>query len=323
MTIAHPATLQLFGGVAGVLLLASAVGAVLKHAVARGQPHAVIDNLVQRVNAWWVMVGAIGLAFAFGTPGVVLLFAGISACALREFTQVLDTRDADRPAIAVAFWLVLPLQYAAVWAGWFGVYAVLVPLLAFIALPVAGVLGGGGTQRYLERTSRLQWGLVTCVLCISHVPALATLPMTGEAGQTGHPLLLIAFLVIVVQGSDVLQYIWGKLLGRRKVAPVLSPSKTWEGLLGGVASATAVGAALHWITPFTPLQAAGMAFVLCALGFLGGLVMSAIKRDRGVKDWGQLIQGHGGMLDRLDSLIFAAPVFFHMVRWYVTAQVGG
>lgn len=330
MTIAHPATLQLFGGVAGVLLLASAVGAVLKHAVARGQPHAVIDNLVQRVNAWWVMVGAIGLAFAFGTPGVVLLFAGISACALREFTHVLDTRDADRPAIAVAFFLVLPLQYAAVWAGWFGVYAVLVPLLAFIALPVAGVLGAGvggrGTQRYLERTSRLQWGLVTCVVCISHVPALATLPMPGQVGQPGqasHPLLLIAFLVIVVQGSDVLQYIWGKLLGRRKVAPVLSPSKTWEGLVGGVASATAVGAALHWITPFTPLQAAALALLLCLLGFLGGLVMSAIKRDRGVKDWGQLIQGHGGMLDRLDSLVFAAPVFFHVVRWHVSAQAGG
>ena len=384
MTIALPATLQLFGGVAGVLLLASAVGAVLKHAVARGQPHPVIDNLVQRVNAWWVMVGAIGAAFALGQPGVMLLFAGISACALREFIGVLDTRDADRPAIAVAFFLVLPLQYAAVWAGWYGVYSVLVPLLAFIAVPIAGVLGGvswggaadasaGGsgaasgalsdcvagaasiaasgaasgaasrvasagasdgtssgtssaasvgadTHRYLERSARLQWGLVVCVFCVSHVPALVTLPMPGAAG---HPLLLIAFLVIVVQGSDVLQYIWGKLLGRRKVAPVLSPSKTWEGLVGGVASATALGAALHWTTPFTPLQAAGLAFVLCVLGFLGGLVMSAIKRDRGVKDWGQLIRGHGGMLDRLDSLVFAAPVFFHVVRWYGLPPVAG
>jgi phosphatidate cytidylyltransferase len=324
MTIAQPATLQLFGGVAGVLLLASAVGAVLKHAVARGQPHAVIDNLVQRVNAWWVMVGAIGVAFAFGPSGVVLLFAGISAFALREFTAVLDTREADRPAIAVAFCVALPLQYAAVWAGWYSVYSVLVPLLAFLALPIAGVLGGlfggGDTQRYLERTSRLQWGLVICVFCASHVPALATLHMPGPAGN---PLLLIAFLVIVVQGSDVLQYIWGKLLGRRKVAPVLSPSKTWEGLVGGVASATALGAALHWITPFTPLQAAGLSFLLCAMGFLGGLVMSAIKRDRGVKDWGELIRGHGGMLDRLDSLVFAAPVFFHVVRWHATAQAGG
>lgn len=320
MTLAHPATVQLFGGVAGVLLLASAVGAVLKRAVARGEPHAVIDNLVQRVNAWWVMVGAIGVAFAFGKPGVMLLFAGISACALREFTNVLDTRDADRPAIAVACFVVLPLQYAAVWAGWVGAYTVFVPVLAFMALPIAGVLGGGGTQRYLERTSRLQWGLMVSVFSISHVPALVTLQIPGQEG--GH-LLLIAFLVIVVQGSDVLQYIWGKLLGRHPVAPVLSPSKTWEGLIGGVASATALGAALHWITPFTPLQAAALAFLLCALGFLGGLVMSAIKRDRGVKDWGQLIRGHGGMLDRLDSLIFAAPVFFHLVRWQGVPHVTG
>jgi phosphatidate cytidylyltransferase len=128
-------------------------------------------------------------------------------------------------------------------------------------------------------------------------------------------MMLIAFLVIVVQGSDVLQYIWGKLLGKHKVAPVLSPSKTWEGLIGGVASATLLGMALHGITPFSPWQAAGMAFLICVMGFFGGLVMSAIKRDRGVKDWGHMIEGHGGMLDRVDSVIFAAPIFFHAVRY--------
>jgi len=131
-------------------------------------------------------------------------------------------------------------------------------------------------------------------------------------------LQLIAFLVLVVQGSDVLQYVWGKLAGKHKVAPKLSPSKTVEGLVGGVASATALGASLYWITPFTPLQAAGISFAICMMGFLGGLVMSAIKRDAGVKDWGQMIEGHGGMLDRLDSLAFAAPVYFHFVRYWWT-----
>ena len=121
-----------------------------------------------------------------------------------------------------------------------------------------------------------------------------------------------------VQGSDVLQYIWGKLAGRHKEAPVLSPSKTWEGLMGGVASATALGAALYWITPFAPWQSALMAFVLCLMGFFGGLVMSAIKRDRGIKDWGAMIEGHGGMLDRVDSISFSAPIFFHIVRYWWT-----
>jgi phosphatidate cytidylyltransferase len=150
------------------------------------------------------------------------------------------------------------------------------------------------------------------VFCVSHVPALLTLDIPGYEGRN---LLLIAFLVLVVQSSDVLQYVWGKLLGKRKIAPRLSPSKTWEGFLGGVGSATLIGALLWWITPFTPLEAAAMALVINLMGFFGGLVMSAIKRDRGVKDWGQLIEGHGGMLDRLDSVIFAAPIFFHLTRY--------
>jgi phosphatidate cytidylyltransferase len=100
------------------------------------------------------------------------------------------------------------------------------------------------------------------------------------------------------------------------VAPAISPNKTWEGLIGGSASATALGAAIWWATPFTPVEAAGMAFLLTMMGFAGGLIMSAIKRDRGVKDYGALIGGHGGVLDRIDSLCFAAPVFFHLTRYF-------
>jgi phosphatidate cytidylyltransferase len=135
-------------------------------------------------------------------------------------------------------------------------------------------------------------------------------------GFDGADILLIAWLVLVVQGSDVLQYVWGRLAGSRAIAPLLSPSKTIEGFVGGVASATLLGTALWWITPFTPWQAAATALLVCLMGFFGGLVMSALKRDRGVKDWGTLIEGHGGMLDRLDSVIFAAPVYFHVVRYF-------
>jgi phosphatidate cytidylyltransferase len=156
---------------------------------------------------------------------------------------------------------------------------------------------------------------MTCVYCLSHVPALLTLNIPDYEGRQ---LLLVAFLVFVVQGSDVLQYVWGKLFGKNKIAPTLSPSKTVEGFLGGALSATALGAALWWITPFTVLQAAAMGLVITLMGFFGGLVMSAIKRDRGVKDWGTLIEGHGGMLDRLDSVVFAAPIFFHLIRYYHT-----
>jgi phosphatidate cytidylyltransferase len=162
------------------------------------------------------------------------------------------------------------------------------------------------------RIAETQWALMLCVFCVSHVAALLLLDIPGYEGRN---VLLIAFLVLVVQLSDVLQYVWGKLLGRHKIAPGLSPSKTWEGFIGGTLTATLIGAALWWITPFNPLQAAYLSFIIVIMGFFGGLVLSAVKRDRGVKDWGHLIAGHGGFIDRLDSVIFSAPVFFHLVRY--------
>jgi phosphatidate cytidylyltransferase len=307
-------TYTLFVGIGAVLVVASIVGWTLKTAMAKGMPHPTIDNLNARIKAWWVMVLVIGLAFVFGRPGVILLFAFISFFALREFLTLTYTRSADYLALAAAFFVVLPLQYAFVYIGWYGLYAIFLPVYVFLLLPILEVLGGD-TQRFLERTSKIQWGLLVCVYCISHVPALLTLDIPGYEGRN---LLLIAFLVIVVQSSDVLQYVWGKLFGKHKIAPEVSPSKTVEGLLGGIVSATLLGAALWWITPFNVWQAALMSLAICVMGFFGGLVMSAIKRDRGVKDWGHMIEGHGGMLDRLDSVVFAAPIFFHLTRyWWV------
>ncbi|SEC22347.1 phosphatidate cytidylyltransferase [Rhizobiales bacterium GAS191] len=302
---------MLFGGVVAVLLLASVIGAVLAKR-AGPEPNAAIENLNARVKAWWVMVLLIALAFLFGKGGVILLFGFASFTALREFMTLTPTRRGDHWALAAVFFVSLPLQYYLVWIEWYGLYTVFIPVYCFLLLPIIAALRGD-TTHFLERIAFVQWGLMICVFCVSHVPALLDLPIPGFEQ---HNLLLIAFLVLVVQGSDVLQYVFGKLFGSRKVAPSLSPSKTWEGLIGGVASATALGAALWWITPFTPLQAAAMAFVICLLGFFGGLVMSGIKRDRGVKDWGRMIEGHGGMLDRLDSVIFAAPIFFHMTRYW-------
>jgi phosphatidate cytidylyltransferase len=152
-----------------------------------------------------------------------------------------------------------------------------------------------------------------CIYCISHVPALLLLRIPGYEGQNA---LLLFYLLLVVQSSDVLQYVFGKLFGRTRIAPVVSPSKTVEGLVGGGAAAALVGAAMWWITPFTPLQAAAMAFVIVLMGFLGGLVLSAVKRSLGAKDWGSMIAGHGGMLDRMDSVAFAAPIFFHLTRYF-------
>jgi phosphatidate cytidylyltransferase len=306
-----PALVTLFVGIFAVLVLASAIGGALRWRLA-GQPSASIDNLVARVNAWWVMVVVLALAFLFGKTGVVVLFGLISFLALREFVSLAYTRRGDHWALALAFFVFLPLQYVLVEMEWYGLYTILVPVYAFLTLPIFAALSSD-TTRFFERTAKVQYALMICVYCIAHVPALMTLRIPGFDGGN---ILLIAWLVLVVQGSDVLQYVWGRLTGRHRIAPLLSPSKTVEGFVGGVASATLLGAALWWITPFTPWQAAGMALVVCLMGFFGGLVMSALKRDRGVKDWGTLIEGHGGVLDRLDSVIFAAPVYFHLVRYW-------
>jgi len=303
-------TLALFAGIGALLALASLIGFVLKWR-SRGAASPVIDNLNARINAWWVMVAVLGGAFWLGHGAVILLFAAISFFALREFITLTPTRGGDYPALVAAFYVVLPVQYLLIADDWYGLFSIFIPVYVFLLLPILASIGGD-TTGFLERAAKVQWGMMIAVFCISHVPALLTLDIPGFEGRN---LLLIAWLVLVVQISDVLQYVCGKLFGKRRIAPRLSPSKTVEGFAGGVALATLVGASLLWITPFSFWQAALIALVVTLLGFFGGLVMSAIKRDRGVKDWGHMIEGHGGMLDRLDSVCFAAPIFFHVLRY--------
>lgn len=312
MMAPHADLLKLFAGLAAVLLVASLAGHLLARRYSPDGSNAVIENLNARVNAWWVMIIFMGGALLFGRTGIILLFGFASFAALREFVTLTDTRRGDHWALAASFFLILPLQYYLVFIDWYGLYSIFIPVYAFLLLPIVAALRGD-TDRFLVRVAEVQWALMICVFCVSHVPALLTLQIPGYEGRN---LLLIAFLVVVVQSSDVLQYVWGKLAGRTKIAPRLSPSKTVEGFAGGALSATLVGAGLFWMTPFTPWQAGALSFVIVLMGFFGGLVMSAIKRDRGAKDWGHLIAGHGGFIDRLDSVIFSAPIFFHLVRYW-------
>ena len=305
-------TWVLAGAVVGSLLMASVVGFALR--LRAGGPSPTIDNLNARIKAWWVMVAVIGVALAAGKAGIVPLFAFVSFVALREFVTIAPTRRGDHRPLLVAFFVVLPLQYYLVWIEWYGLFSIFIPVYAFLMMPIVAALSGD-VRDFMQRTATIQWGLMITVFCISHVPALLTLTIPGYEGRNA---LLLVFLVLVVQSSDVLQYVWGKLAGRHKVAPQLSPSKTVEGAIGGIASAVALGAAFWWITPFTPVEAGLISLAITLMGFLGGLVMSALKRDRGVKDWGAFIEGHGGMLDRLDSVCFAAPIFFHLVRYWWT-----
>ena len=306
-----PHLLWLLAGVGTILVIASVIGEILRLRLSPAGQNAVIENLNARISAWWVMVVCLALAFLAGKLGVVLLFALCSFAALREFLTLTTHNRADHWSLVACFFLILPLQYWFLATDWYGMYSIFIPVYAFLLLPVVSALRGS-TKDFLIRVSETQWALMICVYCASHVPALLYLQIPGFEGRN---VILIAYLIFVVQLSDVMQYVWGKLVGRTKIAPTLSPSKTWEGLIGGALTATAVGTALWWMTPFSPWEAAGLCLLSTLMGFFGGLVMSAIKRDRGIKDWGHLIAGHGGFLDRLDSVIFAAPIFFHVTRW--------
>jgi phosphatidate cytidylyltransferase len=304
---------RLVAGVLVLLVVATVVGVVLARRARTEPARATVANLNARIRAWWVMVVVFAIAVWTGGIGSIVLFALMSLLALREFVTLAPTRREDHRTLLWSFFVVLPLQYYLIAIRWYGLFAIMIPVYAFVLVAVSNVIAGR-TDRFLERTATVHWGLMVCVYCVSHAPALLILDIPGFRTNAR----LLVFLVLVVQISDVLQYVFGKLFGKHPVAPVISPNKTWEGFLGGALAASLVGAAIWWATPFRPGVAFGMSVAITLAGFAGGLVMSAIKRDRGVKDYGVLIAGHGGMLDRIDSLCFAAPVFFHLTRYFFT-----
>lgn len=294
-------------GVLATLAFATLIGRVLHWRGPGPQAQKTIANLNARLNAWWVMTIVFGVALLSGWVVSLLLFGLLSLLALREYITLVQTRRGDHRALFWIFFFVTPLQYLLVGIRWYGMLSIFIPVWVFLLLPTRMAMSGD-TEDFLGRAAKVQWGLLICVYCVSHAPALMIL-------RVGGPRLLL-YLVIVDQMSDVLQYCWGKLAGRHPIAPRVSPNKTLEGTIGGGLSAVGLGVLLRGLTPFSPWAAAGISLVIVIMGFAGGLTLSAIKRDRGIKDYGTLIAGHGGILDRIDSLCFAAPVFFHLVRYF-------
>lgn len=304
--------LWLAGGVIGLLTIGSIVGFALARRPLSESGRRTVDNLNARMRAWWGIATLFALALWTGPLGATVLFGLTSFLALREFITLTPTRLGDHRALFWAFFCVTPMQSLLLYYQWYNLFTIFIPVYVFLLLPIRAAMAGENEQ-FLERAAKIQWGLMICVYCFSHAPAILTmLTVPNYVGQNGK---LLFFFVLICQLSDVLQYVFGKLMGRHAVAPKVSPNKTWEGLIGGVGTTVMIGAALWWATPFSPWQSALMSLAICTMGFGGGLVMSAIKRDRGVKDWGQTLPGHGGVLDRIDSLCFAAPVFFHLTRY--------
>lgn len=299
-----PAVRATFGGILALLVVATVVTALLR----RKGPAEKYRELSQRVNSWWVMVAVFAVAIVIDRALSVGFFALLSFLALKEYFSLIPTRRADR---RVLFWayLCIPFQYYWVYRGWYGIFIVFIPVWVLLLVSARMVLIGE-TKDFLRAVGTIQWGVMLMVFALSHVPYLLMLWPTGGAA-------LVLYLVLLTQLNDVSQYIWGKSFGKRKIVPTVSPNKTLAGLLGGIATTTVLGVLLApLLTPLDRFDSIAAGLIIGAGGFLGDTTIGALKRDLGVKDAGTMIAGHGGVLDRINSLTYTAPLFFHFLRFY-------
>ena len=305
----QPNVLYTLGAIVALLVIASLIVAVMR----RGDDANRHAELAARVKSWWVLVGVFAIAIAFRRSVAIGFFALLSFLALKEYLSLIPTRRADR---RVLFWVYLcvPIQYLWVWMGWYHMFLIFIPVWAFLGVAMRMVLRGD-TKDFLRAAGTLHWGLMTMVFGLSHLAYLLVLPDGKPVPAHGAALLL--FVVLLTELNDVLQYVWGRTLGRHKIIESVSPKKTVEGLVGGALTTTVLAFFLAPVlTPLTPMDSIAVGSMIGFGGFLGDVTISAVKRDIGVKDSGALIPGHGGILDRIDSLLFTAPLFFHFMAFF-------
>ena len=311
-------TLGLIAIVIALLCAATVVVRLLQRRTDGSIDPAILDKFRRRVHAWWIFCTVVAVSLLFQSAVTVFVFGMMAFWALREFITLTPTRPGDHRTLFWVFFLCTPLQFIFVGLGWYGIFSVFIPVYALLLVP-ARIAIADDCKRFLERVAKIQAGLLICVYALSYAPAVLTsLPESHIRGEASARLLF--FLIVITQLSDGLHYAWSQMASRHVIAPSVSPSRTWEGLVGGTLSAMLVGAALWWATPFSPWQTGMLAVVISVMGFAGNMTMSAVKRDRGVRDYGTLVEGHGGILDRIDSLCFASPVFYHLV-WYIATGV--
>ena len=302
--------LTILGITFSILLLATAVIQLLQ----AFRPNLDLTEVKQRTRSWWVIAGIFAVATLTATTAYWAIGL-LSFVAFRELYSLVGFRPADRHAIGLAI-LAIPLQLYLAYIGWYGAFIIFIPVVLFLLLPLVLILRGETTGITTSMAS-IQWTFMLTVFGLSHLAYLLTLPGAGPQVQSevGDGRELLFFLILLTELNDVFQFIWGKVWGNRKIVPRVSPNKTWAGFLGGIICTTVIGGLLNFLTPLSLPLTLLISAALAVAGFTGDLVVSAIKRDVGVKDTGTAIPGHGGLLDRVDSLAYTAPVFFHLLYY--------
>ena len=273
-------------------------------------------ELKQRIVSWWWMIGVLFLALSLGTGVSIVFFGFLSYLAFKEFMSIVPTRQCDR---RVVFWayVAIPIQFYWVYIGWYELFTIFVPLFLFLFMPMRMVLIGE-TRGFIRSIGVMQWGVMLTVFGLSHIAYLLVVPLKDYEGSG---IGLVLFLLVMTQLNDVSQYVWGKCFGKHKIIPKVSPNKTVEGFLGGVFTISLVSFYVSpYLTPLSGVNGLLAGVVISFSGFIGDVVLSSVKRDLAIKDTGQLIPGHGGILDRLDSLMYTAPLYFHFLVFVAYRQ---
>ncbi len=269
-----------------------------------------IGQLNSRLQVSWLILLLFAVGFALGEVALAVIFALASFFALREFVALTPTKPADHIALIIAFYVAIPVQYVLVANGWYQLYAVFIPVYLFLILPVI-MAWRHDTELYLQRVAKVQWGLMLSVYCVSHAPAIATLEPPGYEGRGS---LLLLYFLLIVQMSENFAVMASASFGRTPLRS--NPNKSREGVLIGGAAASVLGTLLWWMTPFTWWQAALMSAATVFAAFVGGLVLASVKRSLGERQWDQGVALSRGVLERLESITFSAPVFFHATVYF-------
>lgn len=292
-----------------LLVLAS----ILVYQKQKKHPEKNYSELVLRTKSWWWMIGLVVLSLALGREVTIIFLMLISLFALHEFYAIVPLRVADRKLILWTY-LAVPVQYLLVYVHWYGLFIIFIPVYMFLFLPLRSVLIGE-TKGIITSNAVIQWALMLCVFAFSHIAYLTNLnaaqhPQAGFAG-------LVLLLLFLTEFNDVAQYISGKTFGRHKIIPKVSPNKTWEGFMGGVCATSLLSCVIApFLSSVSAVQGIWIGLLISVSGFVGDVVISSVKRDLNIKDSGTLIPGHGGLLDRIDSLIYTAPLFFHFLYYF-------
>lgn len=267
-----------------------------------------VDNWLIRVRSFIFIVVIFTVAFCTNKICAFALITLLSYLALKEFFSLTPTRKTDRRVLLWAYWSI-PVQFYIIYINWAALFYLFIPLYVFLLISMRMVTIGN-TDGFLKSIATIQWGLMTSVYALGYIALILAIPF--KYNPIGGSLGLLFFILLITVANDFMQMFSGKMFGKHKIIPKVSPNKTWEGFIGGVIGTTILSMLIAPVlTPFTLLQSAFCGSVLAIAGFFGDVTMSAVKRDMGVKDTSSLIPGHGGILDRFDSLIFTAPLFFH------------